>query len=72
MGRLRRQPEQSDSTAANVAEKPMTKAEAAKAMDRFRVLTGRLLTVSREQLAAEERRHQEAKPLKKKIKRAAP
>jgi hypothetical protein len=64
MGRPRRQPEQSDSTAVGVVEKPMTKAEAAKAMDRFRVLTGRLLTVSREQLAAEEQRYQASKPQK--------
>jgi hypothetical protein len=69
MRRSRRQPEQSDNAEANaVAEKPMTKAEAAKAMERFRALTGRLLTVSREQIAEEERRHQAAKPLKSKRK----
>jgi len=40
------------------AEKPLTKAEAKKAMARFERLTKGLLSVSREQLKREEKRYQ--------------
>ena len=61
MARTPRRRERSGSTEAD-AEKPMTKAEAAKAMDRFKDLTRRLLKVPRERLQAEEERHQRDKP----------
>jgi hypothetical protein len=41
--------------------KPLTKAEAKKAMARFESLTRRLLTVSRAQLQKEQERHEERK-----------
>jgi hypothetical protein len=68
MERPPRQTDQSGNTGAGAAERPMTKAEAAKAMSRFKVLTGRLLTVSRDQLAAEEKRYQDRKPRKRSVK----
>jgi hypothetical protein len=65
MARTPRQRERSDSAEASAAKKPMTKAEAEKAMDRFKNLTRRLLNVSREQLMAEEQRHKSMRPKRK-------
>jgi hypothetical protein len=52
--------DRSDSTEAS-AGKPLTKAEAAKAMDRFKNLTRTLLNVPREKLNAEQQRYEQSK-----------
>ena len=70
MAKTPRQRERSDSTGAGADRKPMTKAEAAKAMDRFKDLTRGLLNVSKEQLRAEEERHMRERPKKRRRKRA--
>jgi hypothetical protein len=44
------------------AEKPLTRAEAKKAMARFESLTRRLLTVSRGQIQEEQGRYEKRKP----------
>jgi hypothetical protein len=50
--------ESRDKGVANI-EKPLTKAEAKKAMARFESLTRRLLTVSRDRLQDEQERYEE-------------
>lgn len=62
MAKPPRQPERNDSAEAGGPEKPMTKAEAAKAMSRFKTLTRHLLAVPRERLKVEEIRFRSGKP----------
>jgi len=57
----RRTRDRSDSTEAS-AGKSLTKAEAGRAMDRFKNLTRDLLNVPREKIQAEENRYQRDKP----------
>lgn len=61
MAKPQRPHERSDSTEAN-DERPLTKTEAAQAMDRFKNLTRKLLKVPTEKLKAEEENYRAAKP----------
>lgn len=67
MKQKQRQHESPDKGEAN-PEKPLTKAEAKTAMDRFESLTRRLLTVSRSQLQQEQDRHEKGGPHRRKPK----
>jgi hypothetical protein len=60
-------PESRDKGEVN-PKKPLTKAEAKKAMARFESLTRRLLTVSRVQLQEEQERYEKRKHQRKPIK----
>jgi hypothetical protein len=55
-----RPPERNDSTEAS-AEKPLTKAGAVKAMERFKNLTRSLLNVPQEKLRAEQEAYKKSK-----------
>ena len=56
--------DRSDSTEAS-AGKPLTKAEAVKAMGRFKNLTRNLLNVPREKIQAEEKHYQKGRDRKR-------
>ena len=64
MAKTPRQHEQSDRGEAS-AGKPMTRAEAAKAMERFKSLTRDLLKIPREKIEAEEQRYRKSRSLRR-------